>query len=244
VNLRFSIFVGALLLASASSLTAHLVNSKPEKPAAPCRIGEQAPPIGFWTWPHNARVKVYVRALDFTPKQIPYLVAALKNWNAVSDLTGSGVKFDFRGETNETLNCESCITIIRGHVFDTKRHHVTELRAFSIKRNQIITYAVIVVDPLLTEPKVLTEALAHELGHNLGLLDCYECKRKTTLMGKFKEINVPNNLAEPTPCDITQVKEAYQELRVRVRPSPKMGLAEDEGEEPVDDDTPVIIPKP
>jgi hypothetical protein len=63
-------------------------------------------------------------------------------------------------------------------------------------------------------------------------------------MGKFKEINVPNNMAQPTACDIAQVRQAYTELKVRVRPSPKMGLFEDEGEEPVDDDTPIIVPKP
>ena len=62
-------------------------------------------------------------------------------------------------------------------------------------------------------------------------------------MGKFKEINVANNMAQPTACDIAQVRQAYAELKLRVRPSP-LGLLEDEGEEPVDDDTPVIVPKP
>lgn len=219
------------------------VASKPGEPGPRCQIGTDAPQIGFWTWPGNARVRVYVRSVDFKEKEIPSLVAALNTWNDVSELTGSGVRFKYEGSTDELVNKENTITIIRGEVFDAKRRHVTELRAFSLNKNQLITYAVIVIDPKLTNLKALTEAVAHELGHNLGLLDCYNCKAKSTLMGKFEKINAPNNQSQPTPCDIAQVKQAYVELKVRVRPSPVL-LAEDEGEEPIDDDTPIIVPKP
>jgi hypothetical protein len=51
-------------------------------------------------------------------------------------------------------------------------------------------------------------------------------------------------MAKPTPCDIAQVRQAYQELKVRIRPSPSSRNRIDEGEEPVDDDTPIVIPKP
>jgi hypothetical protein len=240
---RFSL-LSAALLALIAAPAAVFVSAKGEGTPVPCRIGEQAPPIGFWTWPQNSHVKTYIRSGDFSPQQIPYLLSALRNWNDVSDATTSGVKFEYVGETAQTLDCVNCVTIIRGQVFDGKRRHLTELHAYSAGHNQLITYGVIVVDPRLTDLKSLTEAIAHELGHNLGLLDCYQCKKKSTLMGKFKEINVANNMAQPSACDIAQVKQAYAELKVRVRPSPKFGLSEDEGEEPVDDDTPVIVPKP
>ena len=214
-----------------------------DKPVLPCRVGTDAPQIGFWTWPSQTKVSVYISSADFKDIEIPHLTTALDKWSDVADLTGSGVKFKYAGRTPELLNRENSITIIRGDVFDTKRRHVTELRAFSLNNNQLISYAVIVVDRRLTNLKALSEALGHELGHNLGLLDCYNCKAKSTLMTKFKRINVANNLAQPTPCDIAQVKQAYAELKVRVRPSPST-LAEDEGEEPVDDDTPIIVPKP
>jgi len=236
--------ISAVLLILTAAPAINFGVTKTEQTVAPCRIGEQAAPIGFWTWPQGTRVKVYVRSADFSARQVPYLVSALKNWNDVSDATTSGVTFEYVGETGQTLDCVNCVTITRGQVFDGKRRHLTELHAYSVKHNQLITYAVIVVDERLTDSKSLTEAIAHELGHNLGLLDCYQCRKKSTLMGKFKDINVPNNLAQPTACDIAQVKQAYAELKVRVRSSPKMGLSEDEGEEPVDDDTPVIIPKP
>jgi len=108
-----------------------------------------------------------------------------------------------------------------------------------------MTYASIVVDPMLTNPKALTNAIAHELGHNLGLLDCFTCKQKSTVMNQFKVVNVSNDMEGPTACDIAQVRVAYKELALRVRPSPQPGpLLQDEGEEPIDDDTQIIVPKP
>jgi len=239
--MKLRLLILGLLLTIASLFSSGVAFS--EEPVLPCRVGKDAPQIGFWTWPSQTQVSVYISSVDFKDKEIPYLTKALDKWNDVSDLTGSGVRFKYAGGTTELVNRENSITIIRGEVFDTKRRHVTELRAFSLNNNQLISYAVVVIDPKLTNLKALTEALGHELGHNLGLLDCYNCKAKSTLMGKFERINVANNLSQPTPCDIAQVKQAYAELRVRVRPSPG-NLTDDEGEEPVDDDTPIIVPKP
>ena len=242
--MKSKIVILSLLLTGLGSLSGTGAASRlSNETVLQCRVGEDAPQVGFWTWPSNTQVSVYVRSVDFKTKEIPQLLAALENWNNVADVNGSGVKFKFAGSTTDFVSRENCITIIRGAVFDSKRRHVTELRAVSINRNQLLSYAVIVVDPKLTNLKALTEAVAHELGHNLGLLDCYNCKAKSTLMGKFQRINVANNLTEPTPCDIAQVRKAYAELKVRVRASPGT-LAEDEGEEPVDDDTPIIVPKP
>lgn len=211
---------------------------------APCPVGQQAPPIGFWTWAAGAQVKVYILSEDFKTDEIPYLLTALKNWNGALAITASGVTFEYRGSTRQQLSCENCLTIMRGPVFSKTRRHATELRAFSLHHDQIISYAAIVVDPRLTNPKALLDAVAHELGHNFGLLDCYTCKKKSTLMNQFKAMNVPNDMAVPTPCDIAQVREAYKELKVRVRSSPQNINSIDEGEEPVDDDTPIVIPKP
>jgi|ERR1051326_4040138 hypothetical protein len=209
-----------------------------------CRVGQQAPPVGFWTWAANTHVRVYVVSADFTTGQIPYLLAAFQNWNRVSELSGSGVKFEYQGDTRQQLTCENCLTVMRGTVFDKTRRHATELKAFSARHDQIISYAAIVIDPALTNNTAIMEAVAHEVGHNLGLLDCYTCKTRSTLMNQFKVMNVPNNLAEPTPCDIAQVREAYRELKIHVRPSPPNRNLIDEGEEAVDDDTPIVIPKP
>jgi hypothetical protein len=233
-----------LLLAEVVTLGVRQASPQTIKDVAPCRIGRDAAQIGFWTWPTNTRVKVYIVSSDFTPDQVTYLLGALKTWSSVSEMTRSGVKFEYEGDTERQLTCPNCLTILRGAVFSKAKRHATELRAFSLRNDQFINYAAIVVDPSLTNPKALRDAIAHELGHNLGLLDCYTCKRKSTVMNQLKSWNAPNDLEGPTACDIAQVKLAYEELKVRVRPSPRGLSAEDEGEEPEDDDTPIVIPKP
>src|SRR5260370_4877387 len=175
-----------------------------------CRVGHEAPAIGFWNWAANARVKVYIRTADFKPEDIPYLLTPLESWNSVSDLTGSQVKFEYQGSTGVELSCENCLTVMRGSVFDKSKRHATEIKAYSLHHDQIINYASIIVDPVLTNPKALRDAIAHQLGHNLGLLDCFTCKPKSTLMNQFKQLNVPNNVSAPTSCDIAQVRLAYQ----------------------------------
>jgi len=234
--------IGALLLLNSAAIQP--ARAQKETPLSPCLVGRNAAGIGFWTWPTGAHVKVYLRRGAFRPEEIQYLLAPLNNWNTTSELTGSGVKFEYAGMTAGELTCENCMTVMRGRVFDTMKRHVTETQAYSIHRNQIITYASIVIDPLLTNPRALSNAVAHELGHNLGLLDCYKCKSNSTLMAGFKALNVPNDLEAPTSCDIAQVKQAYAELKVHVRPSPVLAKKVDDGEEPVDDDTPIVVPKP
>jgi len=222
------------------------VNAQGVTSPAPCRIGRDAPATGFWQWAPNARVQVYIRAADFDPEQLPYLLTALRSWNHASEQTGSGVKFEYQGNTVQERACENCLTILRGRVFDKTRRHATELRAYSERDNQIITSATILVDPVLTNSKALLNALVHELGHNLGLLDCYTCKRKSTVMNQFEAVNVPNEMELPTSCDVAQVRQAYKELKLLVRASPpdRKSMPQDEGEEPVEDDTPVVIPTP
>jgi len=233
---RFTAWLLLMLLAGTS-----LAQSAEIKP---CKVGKDAPAFGFWTWPANSTIKVYVISKDFEPSELSYLMKPLANWNGVVGATGSGVKFDYVGDTSAPLYCENCLTIMRGPVFDKVKRHATELRTFSARRDQIMTWAHIVVDPIITNPNALTNAIAHELGHNFGLVDCYSCKSKSTVMNQFKAVNVPNDMEGPTSCDIAQVKLAYRELAVRVRPSPVIAEIVDEGEEPVDDDTPVVVKKP
>jgi hypothetical protein len=233
--------ISLILLSVIIGISFREANTQTAKDAGQCRVGQQAAAIGFWTWAANAKVKVYIVSADFKGEEIPYLLTALTNWNSVSEATGSGVKLEYQGTTTQPLSCVNCLTIKRGPVFDKSKRHATSLTAFSVGHDQIITYATIVIDPVLTNPRALLDAFAHELGHNFGLLDCFTCKRKSTLMNQFKVINEPNNMPTPTSCDIAQVREAYKELKVRVRPSPTLI---DQGEEPEDDDTPVILPNP
>jgi hypothetical protein len=208
-----------------------------------CEIGMQAPPIGFWAWPMGSHVKVYVVESDFHPGEVSFLLTPLASWNAVSELTGSRVKFEYAGTAAAPRYCESCLTIERGSIYDKRQRHLTELRAYSARGDRLLSWASIVVDPLLTNPKALTDAIAHELGHNFGLLDCYSCKTKATVMNQFGPVNVASHVPGPTKCDVVQVKAAYKQLTLQTSRTPEKIVA-DEGEEPVDDDTPIVVPKP
>jgi hypothetical protein len=210
-----------------------------------CKVGVAAASVGFWTWAPESKIKVYIDRYDFEPKEHEYLLAPLSAWNAVSQATGSRVKFEYQGITDRPLYCENCLTIVRGEVFDKSKRHLTELRTYSAGKDRIMTWAHIVIDPLLTNPRTLTNALVHELGHSFGLLDCYSCKQDTTVMIQFKSVNVSNEMDRPSACDVAQVKIAYQSVTAQLKRSPQpKPLVVDEGEEPVDDDTPVVIRKP
>jgi len=210
-----------------------------------CKVGVQAPAVGFWTWAPGSEIKVYVLEGSFEESELPFLLPAVNAWKVVSDSTGSNIKFEYKGLTDTPRHCENCLTIMRERVFDKSQRHVTRLRAYSAAGNRIITWANIIIDPVLTNPKALTNAVAHELGHSFGLLDCYSCEERSSVMVQFKNINVSNGMEGPSPCDLAQVKAVYQPLAVELRPArrPKP-IVVDEGEEPVEDDTPVIIPKP
>ena len=210
-----------------------------------CEVGVQAPPVGFWTWTAGTQVRVYVVEDDFKPEEIPSLLAPLKNWNAVSETTGARVKFEYSGPRASPQYCENCLTLSRGAVFKTRERHLTELRAYSARNDRLLTWATIVVDFTLTNHKALTDAVAHELGHSFGLRDCYSCKAQSTVMNQFGPVNVANEVAGPTACDVAQVRSTYKQLALQAghKPQPKSVRA-DEGEEPVDDDTPIVVPKP
>src|ERR671919_1254993 len=118
--------------------------------------------------------------------------------------------FKYKGTTAAPRYCQNCLTIRRGHVFDKSQRHLTELRAYSAAGNRIITWGTIVIDPLLTKPKTLSNAVAHELGHSFGLLDCYSCQESSTVMLHFKNVNLSNGMTGPSGCDVAQVKAVYQ----------------------------------
>src|SRR5437867_2738605 len=83
-------------------------------------------------------------------------IAPLPNCDAAYEASGSGVRFEYQAATPEPMLCDNCLTIMRGRVFDRSRRHATELRAYSARRDQVITYASIVIDPTLTNLEAIT----------------------------------------------------------------------------------------
>lgn len=222
------------------------------KSAGICRAGKTAPSIGSWTWAENSHVQVYVRIPDFAETEVAYMLVAIQNWDASYLENGSGVRFEYRGTVSEDKACAACLTITLGDTSD--RRHGAELRVFSRRGDQVIDHALIVIDPAYRKARTLTSIVAHEIGHSLGLLDCYSCNQGSTAMGHFKSTlklfqleltSLSKGIEGPTICDRAEVKEAYRELSRVVRPSPQ-GITSlepvEDGEEPEEDDTPTVVP--
>jgi hypothetical protein len=231
----FSVCFSGLLFSSNQTAFAQ----KREGVVSACEVGVDAPRYGFWTWAANSKVKVFILASSFKPAEVPYLLRPLETWNAVADISTSRVKFVYMGTAAELQTCDNCLTIMRGSV--AEKRHAAELQAASKHRNQIISYAKIILDPRISDFSALTNAVAHELGHNFGLFDCFACHKRSTVMSFIRK---SDGLDGPTPCDVAQIKGAYEELKRHVRPAPVVArmIIPDEGEEPVEDDTPIVIP--
>jgi hypothetical protein len=210
---------------------------------APCVIGRTAPAPGFWTWPANSHVKIYLRSPDFSETDLNAVSVAVRNWDESALENGSSVRFTVVGLTPQTKSAAGEMTLVRGDVYDKQRRHLAMLQAHSLKENQLIDYALLVVDAKVTSPEVLTNVMAHEIGHSLGLLDCIKCSSGTTAMGLMNGNGESNGIEGPTACDKVVVGNAYRELLARVGPAPVLPVV-DEGELPEEDDTPVVERKP
>lgn len=219
-------------------------NLTPLSTANQCTVGLSQPAIGFWTWPAASQVNVYLHEPDFSSDYALAVERAMQSWNATAAENGSQVHFILRGISQTAHTSTGDMTLVRGDVFTNKEKHLALLEAHSWRHDQLIDYARVIVDYRVNNPKVLTNVIAHELGHSLGLMDCYKCAKQTTAMGLMKSANETNGIDGPTACDTLAVRLAYRELSARIRTEPVIRKSEraDEGEEPEADDTPVIKP--
>jgi hypothetical protein len=212
--------------------------------ASTCVAGRSAAPVGFWTWPSNTRVNIYLREPDFSAAEVPAVRIAVANWDLAGRANGSNVQFTFHGLTRETRTAGADLTIVRGNIYDPKVRHLALLEAHSLRDDQLIDYALVIVDVTVDNNEVLTNVIAHELGHSLGLLDCHKCKGQSTAMGLLKTAHDPNGIDGPTVCDTNAVRLAYHELKQHARPAPQV-LAQarakpNSGSEPEVDLTPIV----
>ena len=183
--------------------------------SGPCVVGRTAPPVGFWTWPRGTQVEVYLREPDFSVADVIAVKLALASWDASATDNGSNVRFRFKGLTRETKNARWEITVLRGAVFDEKQRHRALLEAHSINQDRFIDYALILVDHSVQDAGLLTNVIAHEIGHSLGLLDCPQCSSQSTAMGLLKAGNESNGIDGPTACDSGEVLGVYRVLKPR-----------------------------
>ena len=190
-------------------------NSAAKSRVTPCMVGRTSPPIGFWTWPAGTEVNIYLREPDFSASDLSAVRLAVENWDATATENGSNVRFTFHGLTREMRNAQGEITIIRKAVFDRKQRHLARLEAHSRYQDGLIDYALILVDPSVQNSGLLTNVVAHEIGHSLGLMDCFTCDSRSTAMASLKTGLQSNRIEGPTSCDTREVRAAYAGVKSR-----------------------------
>jgi len=214
--------------------------------AGVCDAKVKVPDYSLPAWPENANVKVYIVGANFTPAEIAAILIPVTNWTAIAQASGSKVTFVYSGTVAMPQDCLDCLTIMHGRVHDNQKH-AAELHAYVIQGERRILYARILIDPVIPNLTALTNAVAHELGHNFGLPDCFSCRAHNTVMSLIRS---SNGFDGPTSCDVAQVRRIYEHARTQATEMKKHQRSQpvakavpmDEGEEPVEDDTPVVIP--
>lgn len=178
-----------------------------------CVTNRNAPPAGLYNWPPDSQVKVYLVRNMFTPEQRRALFEAMETWTRATQATNAGVKFIFAGESDGTVSCQGCLSIMRREVYKNDHAHYAYFYPLKFNRDNSLFSASIALDFATTDTRAVTGIATHELGHGMGLWDCTTCKKKQTIMNSFPGINRDNGLLAPSACDLEVVKRVYSTQR-------------------------------
>lgn len=178
---------------------------KPSEMPKQCKPGKTSTESLGWRWRPDARVRIYHLKDNFGAAETEAFSRAVANWNKALREIDSRVVFTLSGESESVVPDDASITILRG--VPKGSHRVGQLKFYSMSNG--VMRAVLVISPQVTDSDALTSLLTHEIGHSLGLADCYGCKQGTTAMAAFKDIKKGNEVYEPSECDKYVVAAGY-----------------------------------
>ena len=170
-----------------------------------CQPGKTSPEGLGWRLSANKPVHVYYLKDNFNRAEIDALSRGINNWNKALEEIDSPVTFVNSGERESVARDGLTITVIRG--VPKGKERVGEIK-FYTKPNGLVRMTVI-ISTVVTDLNALTSLMTHELGHAVGLADCYGCRRGTTAMSAFKGKNKGNDVYEPSACDKYVVATGY-----------------------------------
>ncbi len=203
------VYLGSFLCASSSLATCHVPPSEPESD----------------TWTHMTLVSV-----TFDPNLNKIvgnatgpISTAISNWNSATSALCRTPVFSLESGGGETMSFAYAVipnkadgTPVRGRTILTSATRLTSAVS-TINSNIPITF-----------PNVLTEVIAHEMGHTMGLNDCYYnsgCPISSTVMVSGSPVPTwtgIQGLPGPNACDILVVETTandYQCCTVTTCPS-------------------------
>ncbi len=170
-----------------------------------CRPGKTSAEAIGRRWKPNTQVKVYYLKGNFSEAEAEAISRAVNNWNKALREINSQIVFVTSGERESVATNDASITVLRGIPRVKKR--VGETRFYALSNG--VVRLTVTINPVVTNLSALTSLLTHELGHSLGLADCYGCQRGTTAMSAFKSNNQGNDVYEPSACDKYVVAAGY-----------------------------------
>ena len=170
-----------------------------------CRPGKTSTEALGWRWRSGETVKVYFLKNNFSAAEAEALSRAARNWNNALREIDSRVVFRLSGERESLAEANASITVMRGT--PRGRERVGEIKHYSLSNGA--DYMLVIVAPEIKDPDALTSLMTHELGHSLGLADCYKCQRGTTAMAAFRDDSHGNDVYEPSECDKYVVAVGY-----------------------------------
>ena len=170
-----------------------------------CQPGKTAPEAMGWRWRPRTSVRInYVKG-NFNEAEAGALSRAVNNWNNALREIDAQVVFIVDDEREGLTQNGASIIVMRG--IPRGKERVGEIRFHSLSNGRV--RLVVTINPVVTDLNALTSLMTHELGHSLGLADCYECRRGTTAMAAFKSNNQGNDVYEPSACDKYVVSAGY-----------------------------------
>jgi hypothetical protein len=171
-----------------------------------CRPGKTSTEALGWRWKPNTRVRLYYLKNNFSVAEAQALSRAVNNWNSALREIDSRVVFNIGGERDGVVEDDATITVMRG--IPKGKERLGEIKFYSMSNG--VNRMVVTISPVVTDLDALTSLMAHEIGHSLGLADCYGCRRGTTTMAAFKDDNKGNDVYEPSECDKYVVAAGYE----------------------------------
>lgn len=179
-----------------------------------CRPGKTSTQTLGWRWRPNTRVHVYYLKNSFSGAEVGALSRAVSNWNKALVEMDFHIAFAFGGERPDISEDNATITVMRG--IPKGKERLGEIKFYSMSNG--VNRMLVIISPVVTDLDALTSLMAHEIGHSLGLADCYGCRRGTTTMAAFKDDNKGNDVYEPSECDRYVVAAGYMdEISARAR---------------------------
>src|SRR5258708_5113523 len=90
---------------------------------APCIVGHTSPSTGFWTWPANSLVNIYLRDPDFSQDYVAAVRLAVENWDAAAVESGSARHFILYGTHLATTTTRTALSGTPSDTNATNRLH-------------------------------------------------------------------------------------------------------------------------